>query len=131
MISGFSSITVYEMITGEGSGMLIGYARVSTADQSMALQDDALRVAGCEKLFTDTASGASKTRPGLEAALAYLRPGDTLCVWKLDRLGRSLRHLIEVVNLLSPRNLHRTDREIPIHIPRQRIHCFQGKVVVG
>ena len=131
MVSGFPSITVYEMITGEGSGMLIGYARVSTADQSMALQDDALRAAGCEKLFTDTASGASKTRPGLEAALAYLRPGDTLCVWKLDRLGRSLRHLIEVVNLLSPRNLHRTDREIPIHIPRQRIHCFQGKVVVG
>ena len=85
--------------------MLIGYARVSTADQSMALQDDALRAAGCEKLFTDTASGASKTRPGLEAALAYLRPGDTLCVWKLDRLGRSLRHLIEVVNDLHRRQI--------------------------
>ena len=85
--------------------MLIGYARVSTADQSMALQDDALRAAGCEKVFTDTASGASTTRPGLEAALAYLRPGDTLCVWKLDRLGRSLRHLIEVVNDLHRRQI--------------------------
>ena len=77
--------------------MLVGYARVSTSDQSLALQQDALTTAGCEKIFTDVVSGATSARPGLDAALAYLRAGDTLVVWKLDRLGRSLRHLITVV----------------------------------
>jgi DNA invertase Pin-like site-specific DNA recombinase len=75
--------------------MLIGYARVSTDEQTLALQTDSLTKAGCERLFTDTASGAKTDRPGLEEALAYVRPGDTLVVWRLDRLGRSLRHLID------------------------------------
>jgi len=76
---------------------LIGYARVSTAEQDTALQTDALRKAGCDKIFEDTASGAKAERPGLAAALAYVREGDTLVVWRLDRLGRSLPHLIETI----------------------------------
>jgi predicted site-specific integrase-resolvase len=70
---------------------LIGYARVSTAEQDTALQTDALRNAGCERVFEDTASGAKADRPGLADALAYLRDGDVLVVWRLDRLGRSCR----------------------------------------
>ena len=80
--------------------MLIGYARVSTADQNLDLQLDALNDLGCERIFREVASGAGSERPGLEEALAYLRKGDTLAVWKLDRLGRSLRHLIQVVTRL-------------------------------
>ena len=73
--------------------MLVGYARVSTQDQNLDLQRDALEKAGCEgKLFTDQISGASTEQPGLEQALAFVRKGDTLVVWKLDRLGRSLKH---------------------------------------
>ena len=83
--------------------MLVGYARVSTGDQSLDLQEDALRKAGCGKLFTDVASGAKDERAGLAEALAFLRPGDTLVVWKLDRLGRSLKHLIETVTALQAR----------------------------
>ena len=67
---------------------LIGYARVSTTDQNPALQTDALTVAGCSKLFVETASGSLAERPQLNALLDYMRPGDTLVVWKLDRLGR-------------------------------------------
>lgn len=85
--------------------MLVGYARVSTAEQSLDLQLDALRAASCEHLFTDIASGAKAERQGLKEALAYLRSGDTLVVWKLDRLGRSLRHLIEVVTALHERGV--------------------------
>jgi DNA invertase Pin-like site-specific DNA recombinase len=85
--------------------MLIGYARISTQDQHLELQTDALEKAGCEKIFTDIASGAKTERNGLEEALAYLREGDILVVWKLDRLGRSLKHLIEVVNALSEINI--------------------------
>ena len=70
--------------------MLIGYARVSTLDQTLALQRDALTVAGCEQLYTDTVSGSLTERPGLTQALSHLRAGDTLVVWRLDRLGRSL-----------------------------------------
>jgi len=77
--------------------MLIGYARVSTIEQSLDLQTDASKRAGCEKLFTDKAGGARVERPGLDQALAHLRKGDTLVVWKLDRLGRSIRHLIETI----------------------------------
>src|SRR5688500_1168488 len=77
--------------------MQIGYARVSTDEQTLHLQRDALTAAGCVRLFTDTASGARAERPGLTEALDHLRPGDTLVVWRLDRLGRSLRHLIETV----------------------------------
>lgn len=86
--------------------MLIGYARVSTLDQTLALQQDALRKAGCEKIFTDTASGALALRPGLTEALNFARSGDTLSVWRLDRLGRSLHHLIETVNTLKERGIH-------------------------
>jgi DNA invertase Pin-like site-specific DNA recombinase len=75
----------------------IGYARVSTASQDNALQRDALAKAGCEKLFEDTASGAKAERPGLTEAIRYAREGDTLTVWKLDRLGRSVTHLISIV----------------------------------
>lgn len=74
--------------------MLIGYARVSTDDQTLDLQRDALSAAGCEKLFEDKASGAKADRPGLKRALEHLRAGDTLVVWRLDRLGRSLKDLI-------------------------------------
>ncbi len=85
--------------------MLVGYARVSTQDQNLDLQNDALTKAGCEKIFTDTASGASTERPGLEEALAFVREGDVLVVWKLDRLGRSLQHLIETVHTLQERGI--------------------------
>lgn len=70
--------------------MKIGYARVSTRDQNLDLQLDALVKAGCEKVYREEASGASMNRPTLSEALAYLRNGDTLVVWKLDRLGRTL-----------------------------------------
>ena len=81
--------------------MLIGYARVSTNDQNPELQLDALKQAGCEKIFTEKASGAQRDRPELQAALDYMRSGDTLVVWKLDRLARSLRQLVETVEDLE------------------------------
>ena len=85
--------------------MLIGYARVSTSDQTLDLQKDALEKAGCSKIFTDTASGAKAERIGLDEALNYVRSGDTLVVWKLDRLGRSLPHLIETITGLNNRGI--------------------------
>ena len=85
--------------------MLVGYARVSTTDQNLDLQRDALEAAGCERLFTDTASGAKAERPGLKDALKECRKGDTLVVWKLDRLGRSLPHLVETVRDLMGREV--------------------------
>ncbi len=81
--------------------MLVGYALVSTSDQNLDLQIDALDKAGCEKIFQDVASGAKSERPGLTEALSFMRAGDTLTVWKLDRLGRSLKHLIEVITQLN------------------------------
>jgi DNA invertase Pin-like site-specific DNA recombinase len=81
--------------------MLIGYARVSTTDQTLSLQRDALTAAGCRDIFTDTMSGSTDHRPGLEQARSHLRTGDTLVVWRLDRLGRSLKHLIETVQDLE------------------------------
>ena len=81
--------------------MQIGYARVSTDDQKLDLQLDALQKAGCETIYKDIASGAQADRVGLDTATKYLRQGDTLVVWKLDRLGRSLKHLIEVINDFS------------------------------
>lgn len=86
-------------------GDLIGYSRVSTADQDHALQTDALTKAGCTKIFSDTASGKLDRRPKLDKALEYLRPGDTLVVWRLDRLGRSVKHLIETVTELGKRGI--------------------------
>ena len=108
--------------------MLVGYARVSTAEQSLALQRDALQAAGCGKVFEDVLSGAKADRPGLRAALDYVRGGDTLVVWKLDRLGRSLPHLIETVETWrkgrrlqeppgEPRHHH---RRRPPHLPPVR-----------
>jgi DNA invertase Pin-like site-specific DNA recombinase len=85
--------------------MLVGYARVSTLDQNPALQIDALKVAGCERIFTEKASGAQRERPELKAALNYIRAGDTLVVWKLDRLARSMRQLIETVEDLQARGI--------------------------
>ncbi|MGZ8157612.1 MAG: recombinase family protein [Methylobacter sp.] len=85
--------------------MLVGYARVSTQDQNPALQLDALKAAGCEKLFVEKASGAQRDRPELLAALDYVRAGDSLVVWKLDRLARSLKQLIETVELLESRSI--------------------------
>jgi DNA invertase Pin-like site-specific DNA recombinase len=86
--------------------MHIGYARISTTDQTLALQKDALSVVGCERIFTDTASGSRADRPGLAEALTYVRTGDTLVVWRLDRLGRSLAHLIDTVRELQDRGVH-------------------------
>jgi DNA invertase Pin-like site-specific DNA recombinase len=85
--------------------MLIGYARVSTHEQTLNLQKDALTTAGCKKIFTDTASGAKTERKGLEEALNYVRKGDTLVVWRLDRLGRSLPHLITTLTSLEDRGI--------------------------
>ena len=86
-------------------GHLLGYARVSTTDQQPHLQVDALERAGCYRVFTETASGARADRPTLAQVLDQLRPGDTLVVWKLDRLGRSLRHLVDTVTGLADRGV--------------------------
>jgi len=86
--------------------MNIGYARVSTQDQNLDLQNDALKAAGCKKIYTDKMSGAKTNRPGLEEILGFIRKDDTLVVWKLDRLGRSLKHLIQVMQLLDERGIY-------------------------
>jgi len=85
--------------------MVIGYARVSRSDQNPQLQHHALATVECGECFTDTASGAKSARPGLRAALAACRAGDTLVVWKLDRLGRSLTHLVETIQALDKREI--------------------------
>ncbi|GEO43055.1 invertase [Skermanella aerolata] len=85
--------------------MLVGYGRVSTQDQNPAMQEDDLRAAGCEKLFIETISSGKKDRPKLQAALEYLRSGDTLVVWRLDRLARSLDQLIATVKDLEARDI--------------------------
>ncbi|MGH3181619.1 MAG: recombinase family protein [Streptosporangiaceae bacterium] len=87
------------------AGQRVGYARVSSASQNLDGQTDALTAAGCEKVFSDTASGKLAERPQLTLCLGYLRAGDTLVVWRLDRLGRSLRHLVETVNALASRGV--------------------------
>lgn len=86
--------------------MLIGYARVSTTDQNLTLQKDALTKAGCEKIYEDEMSGTKDNRPGLNQALEMLRNNDTLVVWKLDRLGRSVKSLIELVSSLNQKGIH-------------------------
>jgi DNA invertase Pin-like site-specific DNA recombinase len=85
--------------------MKVGYARVSTRDQHLTLQLDALRKAGCRQISEEVVSGARAERPVLQQTLAHLREGDIFMIWKLDRLGRSLRHLIEVVTDLSQRGI--------------------------
>ena len=102
--------------------MDIGYARVSTGEQTLDLQLDALKTAGCGKVYQETASGAKAERPVLEEVLAYLRKGDTLVVWRLDRLGRSLKHLIEVVAALAERGIgfKSPDRADRHHHPRRQ-----------
>jgi DNA invertase Pin-like site-specific DNA recombinase len=87
------------------TGQRVGYARISNASQNLDGQIDALNAAGCEKIFCDTASGKLIERPELGRCLGYLRAGDTLAVWRLDRLGRSLRHLVETVNALADRGV--------------------------
>ncbi len=85
--------------------MLVGYARVSTQEQTLDLQKDALEKIGCTKIFSDVVSGAKEERKGLQEALEYVREGDTLVVWRLDRLGRSLKHLIETITRLNNRKI--------------------------
>lgn len=89
----------------QGKMMKIGYARVSTHEQNTAMQRHALKQAGCEKIFTDTASGARTDRPGLNNAFNQLRQNDVLVVWKLDRLGRSLQHLIDTIKSLQEKKI--------------------------
>src|ERR1700722_8173330 len=84
---------------------LIGYARVSTTDQKAALQVDALTAAGCDRVFTDKASGSLASRPQLDRMLDHLRSGDVVVVWRLDRLGRSLKNLIAIVDDLRDRGV--------------------------
>ena len=86
--------------------MNIGYARVSTEDQNLDLQIDALKEAKCDHIYEEKMSGKIKDRPALDEALNFMRKGDTLVVWKLDRLGRSLRHLIEVINKLMDEGMY-------------------------
>ena len=85
--------------------MLVGYMRVSTAEQNLALQRDALAAAGCERFYEDICSGTVATRPGLTRALDVLREGDALVVWKLDRIGRSLRHVVGLVDGLQTKRI--------------------------
>ncbi len=85
--------------------MRIGYARVSTQEQNLDLQTQALEGAGCERVFSDTASGARANRPGLQEALSHAREGDALVVWKLDRLGRSVKGLVDLVQQLEKRRV--------------------------
>jgi DNA invertase Pin-like site-specific DNA recombinase len=85
--------------------MLIGYARVSTQDQNLDLQTEALRKAGCKKIFDEKVSGSHAERPGLTKVQEALRDGDTLVVWKLDRLGRSVKHLVDLVGELHKRGV--------------------------
>ncbi|WP_025902253.1 recombinase family protein [Tatumella sp. UCD-D_suzukii] len=121
----FDPITM-ELPEGTANNVF-GYARVSTADQSTGPQIDALKAAGCTKIFSDVASGMKTARPGLDKMLQYLRPGDTLVVWKVDRLGRSLTHLIQLVEDLGKRGIafkSLTDAGIDTSTP-------QGKMIFG
>jgi DNA invertase Pin-like site-specific DNA recombinase len=85
--------------------MKIGYSRISTSDQNLELQLDELKKAGCEKIFQDVASGSKDERKGLQDAMNFAREGDCIVVWKLDRLSRSLQHLIDTVNQLKDRGV--------------------------
>ena len=88
------------------TNMKIGYSRISTDDQNLHLQKDALTKAGCEKFFDDVISGAKSKRPGLDALIEFARESDTIVVWRLDRLGRSMKDLINLVSTLEDNNVH-------------------------
>src|SRR3546814_5133262 len=108
--------------------MKIGYARVSTAEQNLDLQRDALKAAGCEKVITDKASGATAARPGLEKVKELLRAGDTLVVWRLDRLGRSLRDLIGWMTYLDEAKVrsdeHTSELQSLMRLP-SAVYCLK------
>ena len=95
--------------------MKVGYARVSTRDQKLDLQVDALKRAGCERIFQDVASGSKTARPALDELLGQLRAGDVLVIWKLDRMGRSLRHLVDLVGDLVARDIGLLSLNDPIN----------------
>ncbi len=99
-----SYCTIFPFQLGK-MAMKIGYARVSTADQHLRMQEDALKSEGCEQIFHDIASGVKTERVGLDEALTHLREKDVLVVWKLDRLGRSVQHLIETIKKLNERGI--------------------------
>ena len=106
--------------------MKIGYARVSTYDQSTNMQMDALRASGCEKIFSEKVSGSKADRPELLKVLEYARSGDTIVVWKLDRLARSMKQLIETVEMLR-------EREVALESLTEKIDTAsaQGELVFG
>src|SRR5260370_21342312 len=104
--------------------MLIGYARVSTSDQTLHLQNDALEKIGCTKIFTDTISGATTERQGLDEALSYVREGDTLVVWRLDRLGRALKHPIETITPPNNRKIRLKNITASIYTPNNAGELF-------
>jgi len=99
-------LNIYVRIFHKGVLMLIGYARVSTSDQNLDLQKEALLKIGCERIYEDEISGTIKERPGLNKTLEMLRAGDTLVVWKLDRLGRSVKNLISLISDLNSKDIH-------------------------
>ena len=113
--------------------MLIGYARVSSDDQNLNLQKDALTRAGCERILEDRQSGAKADRPGLRDALDYARDGDTLTVWRLDRLSRSLKDLIDLVSQLEargrrggrPKSLDAAKRAIAVNLYDEKKHSVK------
>lgn len=111
------------METSSSAGHLIGYARVSTIEQTPQAQVDALQAAGCVRIFTEHASGAGRERPELAAALDHLNPGDTLVVWRLDRLGRSMRDLLDIVTTLGEqgKNLMSLTEAIDTSTPTGRL----------
>jgi len=129
---GFGTIapvmTPDESVSEHKQGDLIGYARISTDEQNLALQLDALKQAGCRRVFDDVGSGSLKHRPQLDACLKFLAAGDTLVVWRLDRLGRGLKHLIELVEQLHDREIgfHSLTEQIDTTTPggRMQFHVF-------
>ncbi len=105
--------------------MLIGYVRVSTNDQNTDLQRNALNCAGCERIFEDKISGTKSDRPGLKKLLRTLSAGDTLVVWKLDRLGRSMRHLVTLIEELRQRGVNfRSLMTVLIPVPQWAVSFF-------
>lgn len=109
------------------NGLKLGYARVSTDDQELLLQHDALEAAGCSEIYSDKMTGRKKEeRPELTSVLKALRPGDTLVVWRLDRLGRSLQHLVEIINDLNARNIR-----LEILVEGIDTRTAQGRMIAG